>query len=208
MRVAGQAAHVAARFAKLLDTMPDGVVVADAGGTIVACNGEAERLFGYSRGELKGLKVEALLPEAARNAHERHRAGFAHHPRARAMRAGIDMRGLRRDGTEFPVEVSLSPVHTEAGPLVVSAIRDITERRRTETELREKNAALEKALRIKERFLAGMSHELRTPLNAILGFTGTLLMKLPGPLNGVLPLGRDVDDEQTGEDEPEPGEPG
>src|SRR5205823_10465673 len=85
-------------------------------------------------------------------------------------------------GTEFPVEISLSPLETESGILVSGAIRDITERKLFDWELREKNEELEKALLAKDRFLASMSHELRTPLNAVIGFTGTLLMRLPGPL--------------------------
>src|SRR6202007_2699962 len=87
------------------------------------------------------------------------------------------------DGVEFPVEISLSPVETEEGVLVMSAIRDIGARKRIERALQEKNVELAKAVAAKDRFLGGMSHELRTPLNAIIGFTGTMLMKLPGPLN-------------------------
>jgi len=90
---------------------------------------------------------------------------------------------LHNDGHEFPLEISLSPLETEDGMLVTSAIRDITERKCFEQTLLEKNAELERARLIKDRFLATMSHELRTPLNAILGFSGTLLMGLPGPLN-------------------------
>ncbi|MCW7542147.1 ATP-binding protein, partial [Aquabacterium sp. A7-Y] len=87
-----------------------------------------------------------------------------------------------RDGSEFPVEISLSPLETEEGRLVSSSIRDISERRRVERALHEKNVELARANQAKDRFLATMSHELRTPLNAVIGFTGLLLMKLPGPL--------------------------
>ena len=172
-----------ARFRELLESTPDGIVMANPSGHIVIANSQAERLFGYGPGELRGHRVDALLPQRYREAHVRHRTSYFLQPRTRAMGSGLDLWGLRKDGSEFPIEISLSPLRTEESAFVMSAIRDISDRKRIERALQEKNLELAGANQEKSRFLAGMSHELRTPLNAIIGFTGTLLMKLPGPLN-------------------------
>jgi PAS domain S-box-containing protein len=171
------------RFRDLLESMPDGIVMANSTGHIVIANSQAERLFGYEAGELRGRLVETLLPERYRHAHVGHRSNYFLQPRKRAMGSGLDLAGLRKDRSEFPIEISLSPLRTEESSFVMSAIRDASERKRFEKALREKNQELASANLAKDNFLAGMSHELRTPLNAIIGFTGTLLMKLPGPLN-------------------------
>lgn len=126
-----------------LEAAPIGVVMVDRRGRIVLVNAETERLFGYRRDELLGRPVEMLVPLSSRDGHPRFRAGFCASPHARAMGAGRDLFALRKDGSEFPVEIGLNPVETDDGLFVLSAIADITKRKTVEKQLQQLNATLE-----------------------------------------------------------------
>jgi two-component system sensor histidine kinase/response regulator len=120
------------RFEGLLESAPDAIVVVDEHGVIVLVNAQAEKLFGYARTELLDQPVEMLVPASARGGHPERRSGYTADPHARGMASVLELRGRRKDGTEFPIENSLSPLETEAGTLISSAIRDVSERRRLE----------------------------------------------------------------------------
>jgi PAS domain S-box-containing protein len=124
------------KFRLAVEASPSGLAMIDGKGAIVLVNAETERLFGYERHELIGRSVDILVPASQRSHHVRHRIAFVTRPEARRMGAGRDLHGVRKDGSEFPVEIGINPIQTSQGLLVLSVIVDITERKRAETELR------------------------------------------------------------------------
>ncbi|HEY6923529.1 MAG TPA: PAS domain S-box protein, partial [Steroidobacteraceae bacterium] len=172
----------------VLDSSPDAMVVVDSKGHIIFVNQRLTELFGYGREEIRGQPVELLIPLRFRTAHVSHRAAFASERKVRPMGAGLELYACRKDGSEFPVEISLSPVQEAGTQLVAAAIRDVTERKRAQKELilaretaenarraaDEAREAADRANQAKSRFLATASHDLRQPLQSLALLNGAL----------------------------------
>jgi protein-histidine pros-kinase len=159
------------RFRLVVESAPNAMLLVNQEGKITLVNTQTEKLFGYSREELVNKKVEMLIPGRFKENHPQYRSMFFTTPKVRSMGAGRDLFAVRKDGSEFPVEIGLNPIDSPEGSLVLASIIDITERK------------IQEANRLKSDFLANMSHELRTPLNAVLGFSELMIDKKVGELN-------------------------
>lgn len=185
------------RFRLVVEASPNAMVMVDRAGEIVMVNAQAERVFGYSRVELLGQTVEMLVPQRFRGHHPGLREVFSAEPRARPMGAGRDLYGLKKDGSEFPVEIGLNPIETEEGTMVLSAIVDITERKAAEAALKESQSRLQELhaellhvsrLSAMGQMAAMVAHELNQPLTAISNYMEAVAALLDR--GGELPVSR------------------
>jgi PAS domain S-box-containing protein len=172
-----------AYFRNVLESAPDAMVIIDHLGKITVVNGQTEKMFGYKRSELLGQEVEMLLPEDIRDRHISHRAAYSANPQLREMGSGFELHGRRSDGTEFPVEISLSPFVSASGAFISSVIRDVTSRKEMEQALIDARQEAERANKANTAFLAAASHDLRQPVQALALLNGALRRTLKDELS-------------------------
>lgn len=161
-------------FRNLLESAPDAMIIVDEQGLMSLVNRQALRMFGYERKEMIGQPIEILLPKSVRSSHVSLRDSYTSNPRLRPMGQDMDLVGLRKDGSEFPVEISLSSVETESGRFISSVIRDVTVRRQMENDIKAAQEAAELANKANSAFLAAASHDLRQPVQALSLLNGAL----------------------------------
>jgi PAS domain S-box-containing protein len=171
------------RFRALLESAPDAMVIVNAAGIIELANLQAEKLFQYSRMELLGKSVDVLVPSSLRGAHAGYRGEFFAAPRKREMGAGRELMAVRKDGSEFPVEISLSPLESAEGISVTAAIRDVTERKQAAALLAQTIAELRHSNEALEQFAHVASHDLQEPLRMVASFTQLLSKRYKGRLD-------------------------
>lgn len=158
----------------LLEAMPDAIIICDQDGTILVVNSQTERLFGFSRDQLIRQPIEVLVPERLRTQHAQHRQAYANKPYPRPMGIGLELVGCRADGSEFPVEISLGGIRTQDRLLVCSAIRDVTERKQFEKNLKTTAAQLARSNAELQQVAYAVSHDLQEPLRTVVGATQIL----------------------------------